>query len=55
MNRGPYAGLTEEMGDRLVGLGLAAARPSGIGISRLGRELVINTLLGARLDENDRG
>lgn len=52
MNRGPYPGLTEEMGARLVSLGLAAARPDGIGISRLGRELIINTLLEARLVGN---
>lgn len=48
MNRGPYPGLTEEMGARLVSLGLAVTRPDGIGISRRGRELVINTLLAAR-------
>lgn len=45
MNRGPYAGLTEDLGRRLVALGLAVARPGGIGISRAGRELVINALL----------
>jgi hypothetical protein len=48
MNRGAYPGLTEEMGARLVSLGLAVTRPDGIGISRRGRELVINTLLAAR-------
>lgn len=53
INRGPYPGLTEEMGARLVSLGLAVARPDGIGISRLGRELVISTLLEARLVGDD--
>lgn len=48
MNRGPYAALDEALGQRLVGLGLAVARPDGVGISRAGRELVINALLDAR-------
>ena len=55
MNRGPYPGLTEEMGARLESLGLTVTRPDGIGISRLGRELVINTLLAARLGGDDQG
>ena len=50
MNRGPYPALPEELGERLISLGLAAERPNGVGISREGRELVINTLLGARQD-----
>lgn len=51
MNRGPYAALAPELGRRLVGLGLAVARPDGVGISRAGRELVINALLDARRDD----
>ena len=37
----------------LGSLGLAVARPDGIGISRLGRELVINTLLEVRPADKD--
>lgn len=48
MNRGPYASVDEELGLRLIGLGLAVARSGGLGISRAGRELVINALLDAR-------
>lgn len=48
MNRGPYAALDVETGRRLVALGLAVERPTGIGISRAGRAMVIETLLGAR-------
>jgi len=47
MNRGPYPALSKALGERLVFLGLAEERPRGTGISRTGRELVINTLLGA--------
>ena len=50
MNRGPYPALLNSMAERLVSLGLAEERPSGIGINRAGRELVIGTLLGARHD-----
>ena len=48
LNRGPYPGLDAATAERLLALGLAAARPAGIGISRAGRELVIATLLAAR-------
>jgi hypothetical protein len=48
MNRGPYPNLDSRIAERLVCLGLAAERPGGVGISREGRELVINTLLAAR-------
>lgn len=48
MNRGPYPSLSKALGERLVFLGLAEERPSGTGINRTGRELVINTLLGVR-------
>jgi hypothetical protein len=48
MNRGPYPSLPSALADRLVSLGLAQERPNGVGISRAGRELVINVLLGAR-------
>jgi len=51
MNRGPYPALGEALGQRLVDMGLAVARPNGIGISREGRELVINALLEARQDD----
>jgi hypothetical protein len=54
LNRGPYPNLANETGARLIRLGLAAARPEGIGISRAGRELVIDTLLQARLSDSDR-
>lgn len=50
MNRGPYPELAEALGVRLVELGLAQQRSGGIGISRAGRELVIETLLAARRD-----
>lgn len=53
MNRGPYTDLTMDMGLRLIELGLATRRPTGIGISRSGRELVITTLLSARHDDPD--
>ena len=48
MNRGPYPGLSAELGERLVALGLAVRRANGIGISRDGREMVIDALLSAR-------
>lgn len=48
MNRGPYPALSKAMAERLMALGLAQERPSGVGISRAGRELVIKTLLAAR-------
>ena len=48
MNRGPYAALSREMIERLLRLGLVQERGQGIGISRAGRELVINALLEAR-------
>jgi hypothetical protein len=48
MNRGPYPNLDSQLAERLISLGLAVERPSGVGISREGRELVINTLLAAR-------
>ena len=50
MNRGPYPELSAALRARLVALGLAQERPAGIGISRAGRELVIETLLAARRD-----
>lgn len=50
MNRGRYPGLSKALAGRLVFLGLAEERPSGTGINRAGRELVIATLLGARRD-----
>lgn len=48
MNRGPYPELEPEMAERLITLGLAEARPRGVGINRAGRDLVISTLLAAR-------
>jgi len=48
MNRGPYPNLDSRIAQRLASLGLAVERPGGVGISREGRELVINTLLAAR-------
>lgn len=50
LNRGPYPALAEALGLRLIELGLAVPRPDGVGISRSGRELVIETLLEARRD-----
>jgi len=50
MNRGHYPDLDESLARRLIVLGLAQERPSGIGISRAGRELVIDVLLRARPD-----
>lgn len=54
MNRGPYPALTQAMGQRLIDLGLAVSRADGVGISRTGRELVINTLLEARHEDKER-
>ena len=54
LNRGPYPDLADDTAARLIGLGLAAARSGGIGISRAGRELVIDMLLRARLSDFDR-
>lgn len=48
MNRGPYPNLDRQLAERLIALGLAMERPRGVGISREGRELVINTLLAAK-------
>lgn len=48
LNRGPYPGLSEATRQRLIDLGLAVARPGGVGISRYGRELVITKLLEGR-------
>ena len=48
LNRGPYQDLDAATTERLLALGLVASRPTGIGISRIGRELVISTLLAAR-------
>lgn len=48
MNRGPYRELSREMAERLIDLGLAEDRPPGTGISRAGRELVIDSLLRTR-------
>lgn len=50
MNRGPYPSLSKALAERLIFLGLAEERASGIGINRTGRELVIATLLGVRSD-----
>ena len=54
MNRGPYPALTESIGRRLIVLGLAVLRADGVGISRAGRELVINALLEARHEDKER-
>lgn len=54
MNRGPYSALPEALGQRLISLGLALSRADGVGISRAGRELVINTLLEARHADKER-
>lgn len=48
MNRGPYPELSREMAERLIELGLAEKRPAGVGISRAGRELAIESLLRTR-------
>ena len=48
MNRGPYPNLERKLAERLIALGLAVDRPRGVGISREGRELVIDTLLAAK-------
>ncbi|KQY13974.1 hypothetical protein [Rhizobium sp. Root482] len=47
MNRGPYPALSQDMAARLILLGMAVERPTGVGISRAGRELVIDYLIGA--------
>jgi hypothetical protein len=48
MNRGPYPELSPQLAKELINLGLAEARPNGVGISRAGRELVIDSLLRTR-------
>lgn len=48
MNRGPYPALSADLAQRLIELGLAAERKNGVGISRDGRELVINALLAGK-------
>lgn len=48
MNRGPYPALPADLARRLIALGLAVERQNGVGISRDGRELVINALLAAK-------
>lgn len=48
MNRGPYPALPADLARRLISLGLAVERQNGVGISRDGRELVINALLTAK-------
>ena len=45
MNRGPYPELSQDLAERLIQRGLAERRPTGIGISRAGRELTIDSLL----------
>lgn len=45
LNRGHDPQLDPTMAERLLALGLVAQRPQGIGISRAGRELVIDVLL----------
>ena len=50
MNRGPYPALARDMAARLIHLGMAVERPTGVGISRAGRELVIEYLLGTRAE-----
>lgn len=50
MNRGRHSDLDDTLVRRLVALGLAQERPSGIGISRAGREMVIDVLLRAQSD-----
>ena len=48
MNRGPYPALAPGMAHRLIALGLAEVRITGVGISRAGRELVNDSLLRTR-------
>ncbi|AKH98812.1 hypothetical protein IMCC20628_00076 [Hoeflea sp. IMCC20628] len=50
LNRGPYPALEPSLAERLIALGLVEQRPSGIGINRAGRELVIGVLLNPRED-----
>ncbi|MCY0148494.1 hypothetical protein OEG84_12405 [Hoeflea sp. G2-23] len=50
LNRGPYTALQPAMAERLIALGLAERRPRGVGINRVGRELVISVLLNQRDD-----
>jgi hypothetical protein len=55
MNRGPYPELETALAERLIELGLAEARPRGVGINRAGRDLVITTLLAARDNLSSKG
>lgn len=47
LNRGHGTKINDEVLRRLIDLGLAIPRPSGIGITRIGRELVIARLLAS--------
>jgi len=49
LNRGHDPGPDSATAARLLELGLAARRQQGIGISRAGRELVINALLKSEI------
>lgn len=48
LNRGPYPQISSDLAKRLITLGLAIQREKGVGISRDGREMVINFLLAQK-------
>ncbi|MBX3530344.1 MAG: hypothetical protein KF849_07040 [Rhizobiaceae bacterium] len=54
LNRAADVRLRPELEARLVSLGLAARRPDGVGISRAGRALVIDALLQAVSEQDER-
>lgn len=49
LNRGHCFGIDRVTGARLLCLGLATRLPSGLGISRTGRELAISALLSSKI------
>ena len=50
-NRGAYPALSPDLAARLISLGLAEERSTGVGINRTGRTLVIDYLIGATRTE----
>jgi hypothetical protein len=54
LNRAVDPALDGELAARLVALGLAVPRQDGIGISRAGRALVIDALLQAVREQDER-
>lgn len=54
LNRAVDPGLDQQLAARLVALGLAVPRGNGLGISRAGRAMVIDVLLQAVREQDER-